>query len=68
MKELPCPAQPKASASRSSQGLEMALIEGEHIEDSVALGKNDDRGVLGVGAHSGGQQVVECGQDERRQE
>jgi len=46
----------------------MALIEGEHIEDSVALGKNDDRGVLGVGAHSGGQQVVECGQDERRQE
>lgn len=38
-------AKPKAPASRSSQGLEMPVIEGEHIENSVAPGENDDGGI-----------------------
>jgi hypothetical protein len=45
MKDSRCGAKPKASASRSSKGMKMPTIEGEHIENSVALGENDDRGV-----------------------
>src|SRR5579859_2134252 len=38
-------AKAKASAFWASQGLEMPMIQGEHIENAVALGENDDRGV-----------------------
>ena len=40
-----CGAKPKAPTSGSPQGLEMPMIEGEHIENSEALGENNDRGV-----------------------
>lgn len=108
MKDSRSGAKAEASASWPSQGLEVPMIQGEHIENSVALGENDDGSVsktyaevpitaqdhsgggdvlcaeglqpvgtpghlfkermLGISAHSGGQQIVEFGQDERRQE
>ncbi len=45
MKDSRSGAKAKASASWASQGLEMPMIQGEHIENAVALGENDDRGV-----------------------
>ena len=32
----------KTSPSRSSQGLEMTMVEGQHVENRVALGENHD--------------------------
>jgi hypothetical protein len=32
----------KTSTFRSSQGLEMPVVEGQHVENRVALGENND--------------------------
>ncbi len=40
-----CGAKPKTPTSGSSQGLEVPMVQREHIKNSVAFGKNDDRGV-----------------------
>jgi len=37
--------KPKAPTLGASQRLEMAAVEGQYLENSVALGKNDYRGI-----------------------
>jgi hypothetical protein len=37
--------KPKPSTVRSAQRLEMPATEGEYVENSVAFGKNHNRGI-----------------------